>query len=385
MKKILLATTALIAGATIGSAAFAGGDPVSGVAYASGHSKPTNQENLSVIVGGHIDFQAGFADQEAAFETGANSREYKFQNDTEIHVRAEGTADNGLTYGAVIELEADVSGDADNQGQNADKTFIYLENQAGRLELGNNSGAEDALGVSAATIARATGGVDGDFYDFANLSGANFIIRPDLPGAHALGVTEDSTKVTYYTPRFSGLQLGVSYTPDQGDGGTAAGFTGENNGDQENVFGLGLGYNAAMDGVTVEASLTGEFGTAETATVEDTQAYGAGLVLGFEGFSVAGSYADWQDSGLATGAVNDDQNVWTLGAAYENGPFGVSVNYLESESQDNDFTNVVIGADYQLAPGLVPYVEVSFFEADQASTTIDNEGSVVLLGTELTF
>ena len=49
-----------------------------------------------------------------------------------------------------------------------------------------------------------------------------------------------------------------------------------------------------------------------------------------------------------------------------------------------------IGADYKLAPGLVPYVEVSFFEADDNVTDVagaseDNEGTVFIVGTALNF
>ncbi|MCP5361127.1 MAG: porin [Hyphomicrobiales bacterium] len=371
MKKILLGTSALVSAVALAGSASA--------------------NSLDVTVGGFIDFQAGFTDQDSAFETGANSREAKFQNDTEVHVSVDGQADNGLKYGAVIELNADVSADGNGDGGNADKTYIYLESDAGRLELGANTGAQNTMAVSAATIARATGGVDGDWYDFVNTGGTTgtvpFILTQELPGAEAAegGTREDANKITYYTPRFSGVQLGVSYTPDEGDSGTAAAFTGELNGDNENVFGLGLNYAGEMDGVGLHLSATGEFGNNEVATTEDLAAYALGAVVSFEGFSLGGSWTDWSDSGLAVGTTNDTQQAWTLGAAYETGPFGVSVTYLDSEQTSNDFTNLVVGADYQLAPGLVPYVEVSFFDLDQGGTSVDNDGTVVLVGTELNF
>ncbi|MCB2082129.1 MAG: porin [Rickettsiales bacterium] len=341
---------------------------------------------LDVIVGGEINFQAGYADQKSAFKTGQYTRETKFANDTEVHVNVEGQVDNGVRYGAVIEMEADVNADARNEGLNADKTYIWLESAGGRIELGNNEGAEAAMAVNAATIARGTGGIDGDDEFYINLGGTPFLIHPDLPAADIGGIAEDATKVTYYTPDMNGVQMGMSYTPDQGDGGTASGFTGEIPGtDQENVFGLGLNYQGQYEEVGVEASLVGEFGDAEAAGTEDVSAWGGGLVLSSRGFSLAGSYHDWGDSGLAVGTVNDDQNVWTVGGAYETGPFGVSVTYLDSESQDHDFTNLSFGADYQLAPGLVPYVEVTLFDADENGTTVDNDGSVVLVGAELSF
>ncbi|MCH2038554.1 MAG: porin, partial [Rickettsiales bacterium] len=54
--------------------------------------------NPTVTVGGHIDFQAGITDQDSIHETGANSRDAKFQNDTEVHVTVEGTTEGGLEY-----------------------------------------------------------------------------------------------------------------------------------------------------------------------------------------------------------------------------------------------------------------------------------------------
>lgn len=372
MKKVLLGTTAMVA--LFATPAFA---------------------QLDVNVGGFIDFQAGFADQDLD-TVGAASRDVKFQNDTELHFKVEGKSDNGLDYGAVIELEADVTSDADNEGLNADKTYIFGQGGFGRVELGNNSSASDTMQVDAGTIARATGGTDGDFYDFANLTGVAgsgapaglaplmFIFSDDLPTAAQAGITEDATKITYYTPRFSGVQFGASFTPDQGDGGSAAGFTGDLGTDYENVFNLGLNYTAQHGQIGVQASATGEFADNESATVEDLEAYALGLVLSYGNFSVAGSYADWQDSFQAVGA-NEDSDYWTLGAAYEQGPVGVSATYLDSSFAGNDLELLSLGADYQLAAGLVPYVEVNLFDADQNGTTSDNDGTVVLVGTQLNF
>jgi hypothetical protein len=364
MKKFLLGTSALV-----GAVAFA----------AVAHAEPT------VSVGGFLDFQAGFADQDLDTTGTPAGRDAKFANDTEVNINVQGRADNGLTYGAVIELEADVTADPDASGLNADKTYLFVESNAGRLELGSNIGAEDALKVDASTIARASGGIDGDWYRYVNTTGGA-IIRPDLPDAHARGAKEDATKLTYYSPRFSGVQVGVSYTPDDGNVGTAAAFTSDTTvGDNEDVFGLGANYSGQFQQVGVQLSATGAFGQSETAGTEDLSAWAVGGVLSFQGFSVAGSYGDWDDSGLPTAAGGADQDYWTAGASYETGPFGVSVTYLDSEAGTTDFNNVSVGADYQLAPGLVPYVEANFFSLDPAGTAADNDGTIVLVGTELTF
>lgn len=147
----------------------------------------------------------------------------------------------------------------------------------------------------------------------------------------------------------------------------------------------GLSYEHEFEnGVDVLTSIVGEIGESEDPTFEDLAAYQVGLKLGYQGFSVAGSYGDWGDSTLAVGAPGDT-TFWTAGAAYETGPLGVSVTYIDAEQVNNEFNNIALSADYQLAPGLVPYAEVSFFEFDEAGTAIDNEGTLFLVGSTLTF
>lgn len=368
MKKFLLGTTALIGAVSMSAAALA--------------------EGPSVSVGGFINSHAGILDQDIA------ARDVRFQNDTEVHVKAAGKTDSGLGYGAVIELEADVSTAGDFEGVNADRTFLYLEGGFGRVEFGSNTSASVASKVDASNVAHGGGGVGGRFRQFVSIpTGESFITHPKLPTAHGRAdlvggpdLTSDANKLTYYTPRFSGTQLGISYTPDQGDSGTHVGFSGETNGDQEDVINLGLNYSNTYDNVGVAASIAGEFGSSELAATEDLSAYNIGLNVNFAGFSVGASYGDWNESGQAVGTVDNDASYWTLGAGYEMGPVGVSVTYLDSEYQSNEFTNLVVGADYQLAPGLVPFAEVYFFDFDvTANSAASNDGTLVLLGTSLAF
>jgi len=405
MKKILLATTA------VGLFAAAS-------ANASG---PT------VTVGGYADFQVGSSDQESLFEaspaTNAFSKDLHTRTDTEIYIKVDGKTDNGLGYGALIELEADVSADDDTgANNNAERAYIYVESGFGRVEVGATGDAGDALRVDASTFARATGGIGGDFYKYADLgnsqtpvSVSDFYILPGLPTAVGLTGEADggvktaratANKISYYSPRIQGLQLGVSYTPDQDERGTASGFSSDSNGAAgavtgiENAWNVGLNYDGEFSGFGIEASAQAEWGNTENAglvatTRDDLQAYAFGLAGSYAGFTLGGSYGIIDESSN-TATLNTETDYWTLGAAYVFGPFGTSVSYMDStiENQtgtnDSEFQNIVVGADYQLAPGLVPYVEVSFFEtdnniADVAGTSVDNEGTIFIVGTELNF
>lgn len=373
MKKFLLATTAALSVASF-----------AGIAAA---------DAPRVTVGGFADFQAGWVDQDTDF--GAQTRNDGLRNDTEIHFRIDGKTDRGLGYGAVIELEADINDDTTGSGSNADRTYVYLDGDKwGRIEMGGNSDAATALKVDASSIARATGGVDGDWFRFAGLPTASFIVRPDLPVSHGglstPGSEENATKVTYYTPTFHGFQAGVSYTTDSGQRGQTA--VASNIGDNfQDIFSGGVSYNHQFDEVGLGLSLTTEQGDRETNSpasgLADLEAYAGGASVNFRGFSLAGSYGNTKDSlGAAKGY---DGDFWTAGAAYEYQAFGVSVSYLDSTQEspagDNDFSNLSFGADYAAAPGLTPYVEVSMFDFSGATAATSNDGTVFIVGTQLAF
>lgn len=384
MKKILLATTGLVGAALVAGAASA--------------------ETPKVTLGGYADFQAGYTSDDFDGGAGRNTRHTGFRNDNEITVHVDGKTDGGLGYGAVVDLEADITPDANNQGTNAARTFTYLESGWGRFELGGNKDAAANLRVDASTLAVATGGINGSWTYFVNpvaAGGASsatavpFITTSKLVAEHGSQFsagdesTYNSSKVTYYTPRWYGFQAGASYTPDLEDRGQAGvGFRNENTG-FGNVWDLSLNYeNQFSNGIKLAASAAYEAGDSEVANVEDISAWNVGALLGYQGFSVAGSYGDWSDSGQST-LVNADQDYWTAGIGYEGGPFGVSATYLDSDVElagaSNDFRNLVIGADYKLAPGLTPYAEVSFYDYDAPGTVNDNEGTTVILGTQLAF
>ena len=78
MKRILLTGTALASSMLLASVA---------------------QAQLTVSLGGYTEFFAGFYDDDLP-----NRTHREFELETEIVVRADGKADNGLLYGAKIEL-----------------------------------------------------------------------------------------------------------------------------------------------------------------------------------------------------------------------------------------------------------------------------------------
>ncbi len=398
MKKILLGTTGLIGAALLASAASA--------------------ETPKVTLGGFSDFQAGYVSQDLDATGIGAPKDFSFRNDNEVSVHVDGKTDTGLGYGAVIDLEADTTPDADNQGVNAARTFTYLEGNWGRAELGGNKSAAATMRVDASSVAVATGGINGAWtYFVTNPAGtADFISTSKLVTEH--GATDtygnestyNATKVTYYTPSFWGLQAGVSYTPGVSYDGTI--------GRGQSVATIGnTGYNDVIDaGLTWSTAIDKDWklglaGTYETANADvagatfntTTDSWNVGASLGYLGWQVAGSYGNWNNAALTSTAVatipgtpgtsataTGDGSYWTAGLGYDAGPVGLSATYLNSTLDavgggNNDFSNLVFGADYKLAPGLTPYAEVSLFDASTAGAVANNNGTVVLVGTQIAF
>jgi len=390
MKKILLGTTGLVGAALLASAASA--------------------ETPKVTLGGFSDFQAGYTNDD---KDGAQ-RSVGFRNDNEVTVKVDGKTDAGLGYGAEIDLEADTTADANNQGLNASRTFTYLEGNFGRVELGGNKSVAATQRIDASTLAVATGGINGAFNYFvdgqttgtAPLSASNtgFISNSKLTGEHgsytAIGdeTTYNATKVSYYTPKFVGLQAGLSYTPKLDDRGQTLGRS--DVAGVSDVIDAGLSYDHTFGAIKLAASGTYEWahgeGTAGVAGLgsDDVNEFNVGALLGFGGWSLAGSYGDYIDSGVA----GVDGWYYTAGLGYSAGPIGLSATWLQSQlsndaivagGKDSNFNNLVLGADYKLAPGLTPYAEVSFYDFNGAgvagATNYTNNGTSVILGTQVAF
>lgn len=363
-------------------------------AYAhSEHQHTETPATDGLTLGGVMNVQSIFRNQDLENHD-AYKRNSLFSNDTEVHIKYAKQADNGLHYGAVIELEADVSSAKEDEGVNADKTYLYVEGGFGRAEMGANSDAGHAMSVDPSSFAAATGGIHGDAHEYINLpervtasghSHINLIHSPRLPVAHEHGPSEDANKFTYYTPSISGVQAGFSYTPDSGNAGSAAGLTGTtDHHDFENVVNGSVAYRVSIGDVLLKLSASGEMGEAEAAAHHDLAAYMASANISVEGMTLGASYGNWGDSG-SHGNV-DDATFYALGAAYTAAGYTVSTTYLDSKRENNTYNQLSFGAEYALAPGLTPYIEYTVFDADAASATIaDTDGDVMLVGMQLTF
>jgi len=216
-KNLWLSTSALVGAAMIATPSLAG--------------QVGSKDSMSLTLEGEFLFQVGIVDQDVSAAAG---RGYQFKVDeSEIVVGAEATADNGIKYGVSIELNAG-AGDV----AAADAAWAFIESDAlGRIEMGDQDDATDQLFVESDDILVGRAGPDGDVADYIAFGSGGGI------SATGNASTGGATKLIYLSPRIGGFQLGGSLTPDGGEtSGGAATADADNDGDYENVIGLGVNY-----------------------------------------------------------------------------------------------------------------------------------------------
>jgi hypothetical protein len=299
--------------------------------------------------------------------------------DTEIHFNFKGEADNGLRYGAQVQLEVDQGGT-----NNSDEVWTWLEGNWGRIQLGDKDGAEDQMIYDAGLTQSGIGGIDGDVDRWFSSAG-NAATFPDISD------TSDATKVTYYTPRIAGIQVGGSFTPQTDSSGqNVADDTPSGTSAFENHVGVGINFKETFNNVEVGIAAVGAFGDAVNQDREDAGAWAVGGFVGYAGFTLGASYGDNGDTRGGNGGSMDDDFFYDVGLGYSMGPWSASVGYLHSEASrdksntDDEFDNFAISGGYTYAPGLYVYADVLLVSSDSQGAD-DNDGTVLMLGHVLSF
>ncbi len=354
MKKVLYGTTAL---ATAGLMAGVAGEAAAAERIKVGIAGYHQQW----LVGNWQDFNdddAGRAPQ------GFKNATFDQKHNSEICFVGETTLDNGITVGINVQLEANTSADQ------IDESYMYVESERfGKLLLGDENNAGYLL-----SLTTPNGGVSVDSGDilnvsmFVNTTGVDFYDTP--AGTTKLRLQDnDSGKFTYITPRYWGFQAGVSYVPISEPAG------GDSNTSNYNAvagihdtFVWGLNFKETFNGFGVQLAAGGMYGGQTVAIDGDGSeevgltAHTFGAQFSYAGFSLGGSYLN-ASSGrragpAATGTLVTGDS-FSVGAAYETGPYAVGVECLVgsadwtvNDSSEVDTTMCMLSGGYQLGPGI---------------------------------
>lgn len=328
---------------------------------------------VELSISGSTDFQGGWVDEDGADA----DRDYDFRQEGVIQFNADGVADNGLEYGAEIELD-DIASD---EGVEVDEQWIYIGGGFGEVRLGDKEGADANFAVTAPLAG--SGGFDGDYGEFMLGNAGSYL----LDTSDALD-DADATRVQYYTPKLGGFQGGISYAAADASGKDGADDRTATGTDIENLIELGGNYGVTVGGFDIVAGAGYVFGEGTNSLdgEGDHNGYQAGLNVGFGGFTVGAAYVLMDD--LATDL--DEEQTIQVGATYELAAWTVGASAAFDTREwdaggEADTDIYTLNADYKLAPGLTLYSDLSFVDAEATPTEAANEATVFLVGTSVAF
>lgn len=379
MKKVLLGTSA--------------------IALAGAFASPASAAEWTVRVGGYMEQYVAYADVDpksdgpgnGAFEGGEDFDGIDSKQDAEIHFLPKITLDNGIEIGADIQLEG-----ASTPSDQIDESFMRIKGSFGEINLGSENSAGYKMFYAAPDVT------------FVNVNSGSLTAWVPFSGGFTggdifrgtLGTTflenernNDAQRFTYYTPRFAGFQVGLSYARDANqDSNTQIDVNPA--GTLHDLFDVGANYVNSFGGIDI--ALSGRWGTA---TCEDgggscpnPDVWGVGGNLGYAGFTIGGSYAEQDDAGT------EDGEAWDAGISYETGPWGFSFTYFHGENvneesapltDEEELDQYLLGVSYALAQGVTLNAFGAYVDFEEPSSDPfgpdDVDGWVIGTGIKISF
>jgi predicted porin len=346
MKKSLLATTALAA--------------LGAVVVASPASA-----KFDVTVSGYMEQWFGYSDNKESVN--ADSDVFDQISDSEFFIGFKQKLDNGLEFGGEIQVEGQQPGGA------PDEQYIFVNGSFGRFEMGTDNGAayrmhygvkSNGIGVDEGDVSSWIAGLDGA------LRATNLTIAME----------NDENKLTYFSPRINGFQVGASFIPEMDvNARTPNTAGGESDAIRDSAWQIAGNYVTAVADMSVKASVGYYEGGGGVAGNDNGLT--AGLNLGFGGFTASFAYGEQEDD-----TNTEDVNIFGFGLAYNAGPAGVSIGYVRGEdSDDNDKQDAFeVGASYKVGPGITAKSSIYYGERKTAGADAAN-GIAVVGGLALSF
>lgn len=407
MRKLLYGTSALVAAGLLHV------DP----AFAQAKESP-----VTLTVGGRFHFMYAFADQKdgtlGAAGAASNIRGHGITREAEILFRGRTALNNGLRVGVHVGLEAEDCADQ------IDESYIWFEHDSfGRAELGSTDqvGWKMFYGAPAAIPNNSTAQINTRSYNLTAVTAGNVALGNGSPQG-LLNLGNDAEHLNYFTPRFFGFQVGVSYTPEncqEGAAGAAQGFTSGvsintctgagslpsngNPGQQGDIWEIAANFVQKFGDVNV-----GIYGAYARGDLEanvasglgrDQKQWGTGVNLSAWGFTVGAHYKH-DNLGVSSGdydswgaGISYKWDAWTIGAEYgwvKADSFTLATGAVTG-AKDRSWVGM-IGVQYAgIGPGINTFAGIQFFDqngASAAATNVSgggNDGTVFLLGTTITY
>ena len=388
MKKLLYGTTALVAAGAL----------VSTTAQA--------EEGIKLGLGGYMNNYFGVGSLDSDTDTDFNAT--GLFSDGEIWFLGETTLDNGITFGANVQLESFGASGRGGTADVIDEDFAYISGSFGRVNLGSENSAAYLMQYGAPNVgAPINSGWLSTFVpsDGANSGGGGF--RTPRISTY-LDWNNDENVITYFSPRFAGFQIGATYAPTVSGSGDGANFPIYADKDTEFHNGIALGVNYVNTLGPVDLAVAGGWRFAEAPDNagaggnlnngdDNLNQYSAGLNVGIAGFTVGGSIGI-EDSDRATSGYGFD-----VGASYGRGPWAVGATYFMSEVDgrvanvggvggfenadgEDEVMAIEVGASYAIGPGITASASVLYVDWESNNdVNLEADGFAGIVGLKYKF
>ncbi|MFW2589288.1 porin [Sagittula sp. SSi028] len=241
----------------------------------------------------------------------------QFFTDVEVVFTMTGEADNGLTFGAKIDLD---EGDNTLNGQDDDGATWFLAYGNARLDMGDTDGAFDWALQETALVG---GTIDDTETDHAGYNGNS-----------GFDGTFDG-QVARATYSFADFAAAISAEMDD-------------DGDDDAVYGVGVKYTADFAGTAVGLGLgyqTRDDENDGVAQYDEILGVSADATLA-NGLKVAVNYSE------AWGAGLEEQTYTGIGLGYEMNALGLAANYGVYDVDGEETDGYALVATYDLGGGL---------------------------------
>ena len=389
MKKVLYGTTALLAAGMFTAAAEA--------------ATP-----LKLTVGGYLNAFMGYTNLSEK-DVGFRVNKFAVGTDGQIIFSADTKLDNGMKFGAVAEINIS------NLQQTGwlSEVFAYTENKYGKVEVGATGNAAvklhhevmDASGVWGTDKSKLVNWMG--FADYINRTRGGISIADfDILDSTAVNEDGNAQKISYFSPKFYGFQLGATYTPGTRSARPFIGGSGAMNStviagnrNFSRAYAVSAAYDGKMGPVTLGADVT--YGNSKfvgdnipngkpSQTVSE---YAAGLNVGFSGFTLGAGYKI-RDYGMKE---MKDSKAFDVGVGYENGPYAVSASWFRSKAGKNigfkmpKLDIYQISGSYKLGAGVSAFATLGYIDLNvesrlrEAFGFADQDAWTVVTGLALTF
>lgn len=376
------------------------------VALALGTGSAFAQSKFEVRMGGDAVFEAAATSQ----DRDTNRRSVDFVDRVRLNTVATGKADNGLQYGVRLRLRS-MGGSGGSNTVDSDRAYIFVSGGFGQVKMGTTDSLNDDIipGWAGTTpYGWQTTTLFLNFLGALHASGGNATSINTTLMAQTLTDNSNASKVVYFSPKFSGFQVGGSYTPNSSSSGYNIDRSETATSGYQDIWEIGANYDNTFSGVglkLIAGYMGGQAKDAATTAREDLSALQVGGKISYAGFSIGGNYINKWDSGLAKSYQNkDDQEIWSAGLEYVAGPVTIGGAYVHGKGNIGTYGTATttsggvtrytgsveqsvwqLGALYTVAPGLLVGAEYNYIDADAPGTVNDDKANVFMLRSAVVF